>query len=116
LVKFVKIIIDCIIIRIMESVIIKGIVRHLSLFFKNRPIDIFNEINRCYPETCPSRRTNFNWVNDFRSGGISIKKFKSPGRPRGTRTSEMMLLIIQIIKENRKTSIREIKERTGLSH
>jgi len=63
-----------------------------------------------------SRTTCFEWFKRFNGGRTSVKDNERPGRPSTSKTNETVALVREIIRNNRRLTIREVAEDVGISY
>jgi len=77
---------------------------------------IQTEITAVLGDTCPSLRTIQRWLADFEKGRISIEDEERSGRPSTELSEKNIQLIQEKIEEDRRVTLRQLAEDTGLSY
>ncbi|UYV77718.1 PGBD5 [Cordylochernes scorpioides] len=77
--------------------------------------ETFEMLNKAFPNDAPKRTTVFEWHSRFKAGRISIEDDPRQGRPKFQRTDENVQKITDLIKENPRTTLLELKQDTGIS-
>ena len=83
----------------------------------NTPQQIFQRLSMKHGDIiCPSYETVKYWVRKFKHGHMSIVDEPREGRPVSAITDEKVKLVKALVLEDRRLTIRELEEQTGLSH
>jgi len=82
---------------------------------KKTPTETFKMLKEAFNNDAMSQSRTFEWHSRFRYGRISTEDDEREGRPVTQRIPENVEKIKELIKENARTTIREISETTNLS-
>lgn len=77
--------------------------------------ETFEMIKEAFTKDALKRTTVFDWYSRFKNGRSSMDDDPREGRPIQQRTDENVTLISNLIKENRRISLRDLEEETGIS-
>ena len=64
------------------------------------PSEIFNDLSCTFPDDSPSQSTFFRWVEAMKRDNFTLQKGVSSGRPRETRTPEIIARVDNLITVN----------------
>lgn len=73
-------------------------------------------IEKCYPDSCPSKATICRWFAEFKRGRTDTNDAERSGRPVEAVTPENVSEVTKIIMKDRKVKLREIAEITQISY
>ena len=73
-------------------------------------------IEKCYPDSCPSKATICRWFAEFKRGRTDTNDAERSGRPVEAVTPENVSEVTKIIMKDRKVKLREIAEMTQISY
>ncbi|XP_050547198.1 protein GVQW3-like [Daktulosphaira vitifoliae] len=76
----------------------------------------FELLKQAFGDDVLSRTTFFEWFNRFKEGRTSIEDNERSVRPSTSKTNEIVALNREIIRNNRRLTIREVAEDVGISH
>ena len=85
------------------------------LLRNTKPDDIIQQLQEAYGNDCPSRATVYNWIRDFKAGRQSVFDADREGRPVEILPGKVDLCQ-QIIRNERRISIRELSQRLYISY
>ncbi|QQP40557.1 Uncharacterized protein FKW44_014643, partial [Caligus rogercresseyi] len=71
-------------------------------------IEIHGEFISTFPNSCPGLSTITRWRKDFDNSSINLEKNSSSGRPRETRTQEMIAAVKRLIEDNPRMTTRQM--------
>ncbi|XP_025405001.1 protein GVQW3-like [Sipha flava] len=91
--------------KIEQRVNIKFLVK-----LKKTATESFRMLNEVYGEECLSRARVFEWYKRFCSGREDVEDDDRPGRPTTSSTKENIEKIDQIIRQDRRLSVRAVEE------
>jgi hypothetical protein len=72
--------------------------------------ETYEMLHAAFGESCLSRSKTFEWYSRFKSGGRSFEDDPRPGRPSTSHTDETVALLREIIRADRRLTIREVAE------
>src|SRR5215469_5223020 len=72
-------------------------------------------INTAFPNDALKRTTIFEWYSRFKNGRITVYDDPRQGCPLSQRTEENVTQISNLIKDNRRITLQELEEETGIS-
>lgn len=72
-------------------------------------------LDKCYPDSAPSRQMVEKWIADFKRGRATTSDAERSGRPKEAVTSENIRQIHKIILNNRKVKLSEIADTLKIS-
>lgn len=72
-------------------------------------------LDKCYPDSVPSRQTVEKWFADFKRGHTDTDDAERSGRPIEVVTPENIKKVHRIVLENRKVKLREIADTLKIS-
>lgn len=72
-------------------------------------------LDKCYPDSAPSRQMVEKWIADFKRGRATTSDAERSGRPKEAVTSENIRKIHKIILNNRKVKLSEIADTLKIS-
>lgn len=78
------------------------------------PTECFNLLKQVYGDESLSRARVFEWHKRFSDGRDSVEDNERPGRPVTASTSQKIARISEMVREDRRLSIRMIGERLGI--
>ena len=67
-----------------------------------------------YEDECPSRPTVYKWIERFEEGWDTYEDIVRAGRPKSSGLRSNAQLIERILDEDRRATVRELKERSGI--
>lgn len=78
--------------------------------------ETFELLQQAFGDDVLSRTTCFEWFKRFKEGRTSVKDNGRPGRPSTSKTNETVARVREIIRNNRRLTIREVAEDVGISY
>ena len=99
----------------MDNLEYRAIIKFLHLEGENAS-QIHQRLVNVFDKSAPSYATVTNWMREFKRGREDIKDAPRPGRPSTETTEDNVQKVHQVVLENRKVSIVEIQEETGISY
>ena len=82
---------------------------------ENTSTETYDMIQKAFPDNSMSRSRVFEWYRRFKEGRNSVDSYSRLGRPLSSRNSEYILAVKDMIKVDRRLTIREISEDIGIS-
>ncbi|UYV80548.1 hypothetical protein LAZ67_19000537, partial [Cordylochernes scorpioides] len=82
---------------------------------KKSATETYELIKEAFGDTALSRSRTFEWFSRFLKGREKVNDDQHTGRPRSLRSEENKLKIKELIKSNRRISIKDLSLETGLS-
>ena len=67
-----------------------------------------------YGDECPSRPTIYKWIERFEEGWDTYEDTVHAGRPKSSGLRSNVQLIKRILDEDRRATVRELEERSGI--
>jgi len=77
--------------------------------------ETYKMLQAAFGESCLSRSKTFEWYSCFKSGRRSLKTTPCPGRPSTSHTKETMARVREIIRADRRLTIREVAEEVRIA-
>jgi len=77
--------------------------------------ETYEMLQAAFRESCPSRSKTFEWYSHFKSGRRSFEDDPRPGRPSTYHTKEAVAHVREIIRADRRLTIREVAEEVGIA-
>nr|XP_042912547.1 protein GVQW3-like [Parasteatoda tepidariorum] len=99
----------------MEKTEFRVLIKHCFLMGKNT-VQAKQWIDKCYPDSCPSKATICRWFAEFKRGRTDTNDAERSGRPVEAVTPENVSEVTKIIMKDRKVKLREIAEMTQISY
>ncbi|UYV80485.1 GVQW3 [Cordylochernes scorpioides] len=89
----------------------------IKFCFKLKKIatETYELIKEAFGDAALSRSRNFEWFSRFPKGREKVNDDQHTGRPRSLRCEENKLKIKELIKSNRRITIKDLSSETGLS-
>jgi len=78
--------------------------------------ETFELLQQAFGVDVLSRTKCFEWFKRFKEGRTSVKNNQRPGRPSTSKTNETVARVREIIRNNRRLTIREVAENIGISY
>ncbi|XP_050533350.1 protein GVQW3-like [Daktulosphaira vitifoliae] len=78
--------------------------------------ETFKLLKQAFGDDVLSRTTCFEWFKRFKEGRSSTKDNERSGRPSTSKTNEIVARVREIIRNNRRLTIREVAEDVGISY
>ncbi|XP_015367479.1 PREDICTED: putative uncharacterized protein FLJ37770, partial [Diuraphis noxia] len=75
----------------------------------------FELIKLAFGDIALSRCVTFDWFKRFKEGRISIEDDHRPGRPSTSKTNDIISLVRDKIRSDRKLTVREVANEVGIS-
>ena len=72
-------------------------------------------LEKCYPDSAPSKTTICRWYADFKRGRTDTNDAERSGRPNEAVIPENMKKILKVVMDNRKVKLREIADIVKIS-
>ncbi|UYV70799.1 hypothetical protein LAZ67_8000672 [Cordylochernes scorpioides] len=76
---------------------------------------IFWMLQTAYGDAVMSRRRVFEWYKRFKAGREETADNERPGRPSTSTTPEKVDMVLELVREDRRTTVREVAEEAGIS-
>ena len=99
----------------MEKTEFRVLIKHCFLMGKNT-VQAKQWIEKCYPDSCPSKATICRWFAEFKRGRTDTNDAERSGRPVEAVTPENVSEVRKIVMKDRKVKLREIAEMTQISY
>jgi hypothetical protein len=78
-------------------------------------VETYKMLQAAFGESCLSRSKTFEWYFHFKSGRRSFEDDPRPGRPPTSHTEETMACVQEIIRADRRPTIREDTEEVTIA-
>ena len=77
--------------------------------------ETYEMLQAAFGESCLSRSKTFEWYSLLKNGRRSFENDPRPGRPSSSHTEETVARVREIIRADRRLTIREVAEDVGLT-
>lgn len=98
----------------MEKSEFRVLIKHCFLMGKNT-VQTKQWLDKCYPDSAPSRQMVEKWFGDFKRGRTSTDDAERSGRPNSAVTEENIQKVHKIVLSDRKLKLKEIAEAIKIS-
>ena len=99
----------------MDKTEYRAVIRFLVLE-GNSATKVEERLNAVYGESSPSSATIKRWVKEFQRGRESLEDDPRSGRPSTSTSTEMVDKVHTLVMKNRRISLYELEEATGISY
>ncbi|GBM96628.1 hypothetical protein AVEN_273163-1 [Araneus ventricosus] len=82
---------------------------------KEHASQIYRRMKEVYGEHCHARRTIFRWCQRYEAGRVNIKALPCPGQAHVVTNSSTILVVDELIRQNRWITTREIAVELSMS-
>ena len=83
--------------------------------FRSNTVQAQQWLEKCYPDSAPSKTTICRWCADFKRGRTDTNDAECSGRPNEAVIPENMKKILKVVMDNRKVKLREIADIVKIS-
>ena len=81
-----------------------------------KPADIINALSSVYEDSAPPDPTVYRWIREFKQGRDSVEDEQRSGRPRTSRSEDIIIAVQKAVEQDRRVTIDVIAEEVGISH
>jgi hypothetical protein len=78
--------------------------------------ETYEMLQAAFGESCLSRSKTFEWYSCFQNGRRSFEDDPRPGRPSTSHTEETVARVREIVRADRRLTIREVAEDVGIAY